>query len=139
MALQGFAVGLHGWTAPWLTALFGAPGPRQGGMGFGAALTAAAGLMLLCRGLAARGWCRGDAFVTSAIGLVVALIGVGIGLLASLFLTRTLQAVLNDVQPTDPGVFALNGALVLAVSLFASYLPARAAGRVDPMVVLRDN
>ena len=46
-----------------LAALFGAPGPRQAGMGYGAALTAAAFLILLCHGLAARGWCRGDAFV----------------------------------------------------------------------------
>ena len=43
-------------------------------MGYGAALTAAAFLMLLCHGLAARGWCRGDAFVVGAIGIVVALI-----------------------------------------------------------------
>jgi len=45
-------------------------------MGAGAALTALAFLMLLCHGLAGRGWCRGDAFVTSSIGLVAALIGV---------------------------------------------------------------
>ena len=37
-------------------------------MGFGAALTAAAFLMLTCYGLAGRGWCRGDAFVVGAIG-----------------------------------------------------------------------
>jgi ABC-type lipoprotein release transport system permease subunit len=36
-------------------------------------------------------------------------------------------------------VFAANAALVMLVSLLACYLPARAAGRVDPMVVLRDN
>jgi iron(III) transport system permease protein len=76
LILQGFAIGLNGWAAPWLAALFGAPGPRQGGMGFGAALAALAFLMLLCQGLAALAWCRGDAFVTAAIGLVIALIGV---------------------------------------------------------------
>jgi ABC-type lipoprotein release transport system permease subunit len=46
---------------------------------------------------------------------------------------------LNDVQPTDPSVFATNAVLVLVVSMLACYLPARSAGRVDPMMVLRDN
>jgi iron(III) transport system permease protein len=48
--------------------------PTQAGMGYGALLTATGFLMLLCQGLAARGLCRGDAFVVSAIGLVVATI-----------------------------------------------------------------
>jgi iron(III) transport system permease protein len=46
--------------------------PTQPGMGYGALLAAIGFLMLLCQGLAARGFCRGDAFVVSAIGLVVA-------------------------------------------------------------------
>jgi putative ABC transport system permease protein len=72
-------------------------------------------------------------------GLIVALVGIGLGVLGSLFLTRTLQAMLNDVQPTDPSVFVANAVVVLLVSVLACYLPARSAGRVDPMVVLRDN
>jgi iron(III) transport system permease protein len=48
--------------------------PTQAGMGYGALLAALGFLMLLCQGLAARGFCRGDAFVVSAIGLVVATI-----------------------------------------------------------------
>src|SRR4051794_2802035 len=76
LVLQGASIGVNGWTAPWLASLFGAPGPSQGGMGPGAALTALAFLMLLCGGLAGRGWCRGDAFVVSSIGLVVALIAI---------------------------------------------------------------
>jgi iron(III) transport system permease protein len=74
--LQGFTIGLNGWGLDVLTSLFGAPGPSQAGMGFGAALTSAAFLIILCHGLAARGWCRGDAFVTSSIGVVIALIAV---------------------------------------------------------------
>ena len=70
---QGFAIGIQGWSWPLLGALFGEPGPAQAGMGSGAALTAAAFLMLLCCGLAGCGWCRGDAFVVCAIGNVVAL------------------------------------------------------------------
>jgi ABC-type lipoprotein release transport system permease subunit len=46
---------------------------------------------------------------------------------------------LNDVQPGDPSVFATTAAAMLVVALLASAIPARAAGRVDPIVVLRDN
>jgi iron(III) transport system permease protein len=74
ITLQGFTIGLNGWRLDILTVLTGDKGPSQGGMGYGAALTAIAFLIILCHGLAARGWCRGDAFVTSSIGLVVALI-----------------------------------------------------------------
>jgi iron(III) transport system permease protein len=74
IVLQGFTIGLNGWTIDALKALTGGNGPSQGGMGYGAALTSIAFLVILCHGLAARGWCRGDAFVTSSIGLVVALI-----------------------------------------------------------------
>jgi iron(III) transport system permease protein len=75
VTLQGFTVGLHGWTFEALTTAFG-PGPSQRGVGIGAALTTTAFLLLLCHGLAAQGWCRGDAFVVSSIGVIVALIGV---------------------------------------------------------------
>jgi iron(III) transport system permease protein len=74
IVLQGFSIGLNGWTMDALKGLFGEPGPSQAGMGYGAALTVAAFLIILCHGLAARGWCRGDAFVTSSIGVVIALI-----------------------------------------------------------------
>lgn len=76
IVLQGFTIGLNGWTLDILKPIFGGPGPSQGGMGYGAALTASAFLIILCHGLAARGWCRGDAFVTSSIGIVIALITV---------------------------------------------------------------
>jgi iron(III) transport system permease protein len=76
LIVEGFAIGHRGWSAAWLAGLFGAPGPRQGGMGFGAALVGLAFLMLLCHGLAARAWCRGDVFVVASIALVVALIAI---------------------------------------------------------------
>jgi predicted permease len=72
-------------------------------------------------------------------GVLVAIAGVALGAFGAFLLTRTLQAMLNDVRPTDPTVFAANAALVMFVSFVACYLPARSAGRVDPMVVLRDN
>ena len=91
LVLEGFAIGLKGWTVPGPAALFGASGPRQGGMGFGAGLTALAFLMLLCHGLAARAWCRGDAFVVSSIGVVVALIGVFVFFPVATILASALQ------------------------------------------------
>jgi len=72
-------------------------------------------------------------------GALVASAGIALGLVASFFLARLLQSMLNDVKPTDPSVFAANAAMVLAVSVLACYLPARWAGRVDPAVVLRND
>jgi ABC-type antimicrobial peptide transport system permease subunit len=71
-------------------------------------------------------------------GVLVASIGITIGAGAALLLTRTLTTMLNDVRPTDPSVFALNAGLLLLVSVAACYVPARWAGRVDPVEVLRD-
>jgi iron(III) transport system permease protein len=72
--LQGFAIDHKGFGLPGLAALFGWSGPKQAGMGYGAFGVTLAFLMLLTHGLAARGFCRGDAFTTSAIGLVLGLI-----------------------------------------------------------------
>ncbi len=71
-------------------------------------------------------------------GLTLAFAGVTIGAVGAWLLTGLLKTMLNDVKPTDLTVFAATAAAVLVVVLVASYLPARAAGRVDPMVVLRD-
>ena len=71
-------------------------------------------------------------------GAVTAAAGIAVGLAGALVLTRTLQSMLNDVKPTDPGVYAAIAALVLLVSLIACYAPARWAGKVDPAAVLRD-
>lgn len=85
IVIQGFSIGLNGWTFDILRGLFGEPGPSQAGMGYGAALTATAFLIVLCHGLAAHGWCRGDAFVTSSIGVVIALIDPGSSAKACLY------------------------------------------------------
>ena len=71
-------------------------------------------------------------------GVVLALIGIAIGAMGAWALSGVVRTLLNDVKPTDPRVFAMTGAAVLLVSILASYLPARSASRVDPMVVLRD-
>jgi iron(III) transport system permease protein len=74
LLIQGFAIGLDGWNAGWLAALFGTPGPTQQGMGLGALVVACVLLLLGCQGLAGRGWCRGDGFIVSSIGMVAGLI-----------------------------------------------------------------
>jgi len=71
-------------------------------------------------------------------GLVLAAIGVAIGAAGAWLLGGVVAALLNDVKPADPGVFAGTAVAVLVVATLASYLPARSASRVDPMVVLRD-
>jgi putative ABC transport system permease protein len=70
-------------------------------------------------------------------GLLLAGIGVAIGSVASLGLTRTLGTMLYEVSPTDPAVLVGTIAGVVLVALAASYIPARRATRVDPAIALR--
>ena len=71
-------------------------------------------------------------------GLVVALAGIGLGLAGAAALTRVVRTFLVGVSATDPITFAGVPALLLAVAIVASFLPARRASRVDPNVALRD-
>ncbi len=70
-------------------------------------------------------------------GLLMAGIGVVIGLFGAAALTRLLGGMLYGVRPVDPRTFASVAALLMLVALAACYLPARRAARVDPMVALR--
>jgi predicted permease len=64
-------------------------------------------------------------------------IGVVLGIAGSFALIRTLQSLLFDISPSDPATLVGVTSLLVAVSLLASYLPARRATRVDPMIALR--
>ncbi|MGE5813092.1 MAG: ABC transporter permease, partial [Acidobacteriota bacterium] len=70
-------------------------------------------------------------------GVMLALAGTTIGLAGALILTRSLKSLLYDVKPTDPFVLAGTCVGVLLIATLASYVPARRAMRVDPMVALR--
>jgi predicted permease len=70
-------------------------------------------------------------------GLKLAVTGVIIGLGASYVLKQMIESLLFGVKATDPVTFAGIAALLTAVSLFATYVPARRAARVDPVIALR--
>jgi len=70
-------------------------------------------------------------------GLRLTLVGVVLGLAASFVLTRYLRSMLLGVTSTDSLTFSCVAILLCAVALFASFIPARRAMRVDPMVALR--
>jgi len=70
-------------------------------------------------------------------GLLTALIGTGVGVFGAVVTTRLLDNWLYDVSPTDPSVFIAVATVIVAVTLLACWVPARRAGRVDPIVILR--
>jgi predicted permease len=119
-------------------------------------LFAALALVLVCMGLygllsyevslrtreigirTALGAPRGDVLrLVVGQGIGLALIGVGIGIVAAIGATRYLQSFLYGIRPNDPLTFVTSGAVLIVVGLLACNIPARRATKVDPMVALR--
>jgi ABC-type antimicrobial peptide transport system permease subunit len=70
-------------------------------------------------------------------GIGATLIGIALGIVAGIALTRTMASLLFGVKPTDAFTFASVAVLLLLVAITASYIPARRAMRTDPLAALR--
>ena len=71
-------------------------------------------------------------------GMRLTLVGVALGLAAALALTRIMKNLLFEVSATDPATFALIALLLVGVALIGSYIPARRAAKVDPLLAIRN-
>jgi putative ABC transport system permease protein len=81
---------------------------------------------------------RGDVLkMTVKQGLNLVVMGVAIGLVAAFVLTRVMASLLFGVSATDPVTFVSISLMLMSVAMFASYIPALRATKVDPMVALR--
>jgi putative ABC transport system permease protein len=72
-------------------------------------------------------------------GLVLAALGIAIGGFAALMMTRGMKTLLHDVSPTDPLTFSIVAVILAVVAVLGSWLPARRAAAVDPVVALRES
>jgi putative ABC transport system permease protein len=70
-------------------------------------------------------------------GMAMVVAGLVVGLVASIALTRVLESMLYEIEPTDPRTLVMVVVVFLAVAFVAVWLPARRALRIDPMSVLR--
>ncbi|MGH9593525.1 MAG: FtsX-like permease family protein, partial [Bryobacteraceae bacterium] len=81
---------------------------------------------------------RGDVLrLVMGNGLTMVLVGVAVGLGASVVFTRSISSLLYGIGSFDAPSFLITAGLLIGVALFACWLPARRAMRVDPIVALR--
>ena len=87
----------------------------------------------------ALGAARGDVLrLIVRDGMSPTVLGVALGALGALGVTRLMRSLLYGVSPTDPIVFSVVATMLVVVALGACWVPARRAARVDPNVALRD-
>jgi ABC-type antimicrobial peptide transport system permease subunit len=72
-------------------------------------------------------------------GVVLAALGIAIGAVGSFAMARGMTVLLHEVSPTDPLTFVAVAVILAAVALLGSWLPARRAAAVDPVVALRNS
>jgi predicted permease len=70
-------------------------------------------------------------------GRRLTLLGIGLGIVGAFFVSRLMQQALFEVNPADPLIYGAVAAMLLLVAEFASWLPARRATRIDPVIALR--
>jgi putative ABC transport system permease protein len=61
-----------------------------------------------------------------------------LGLVGAALLSRSMTTLLFNVRPTEPTVYAAVSVVLIGVAVLASYLPARRAARIDPLIALRE-
>jgi ABC-type antimicrobial peptide transport system permease subunit len=71
-------------------------------------------------------------------GLQITAAGVVLGLAGAIAVSRLVTSLLYDVSPTSAAIYAIAAAAIVGVTVFATYLPARRATRVDPTLALRE-
>jgi len=76
-------------------------------------------------------------FMVIKQGVVLAMVGVALGIAASYFVTRLLSSLLFGISPTDLATFVFSAALLVVTALLGTYFPARRATKVDPLIALR--
>lgn len=80
---------------------------------------------------------RGISRLVLRQGFVLAAIGICVGLVLALLVTRLMVALLFEVSPTDPPIFASVPTLLAAIALLACYIPARRAASMEPLEAIR--
>ena len=125
----------------WLLAFFGTTGLTLGALGIFGVLAFAVSARRREIGVrVALGASPGSVLqLILAQGMLLALAGVAIGVIGAAILTRSMDAVLFGIEPSDPWTFAQVVVVLLGAAALASWLPARRATAIDPLVALRND
>jgi putative ABC transport system permease protein len=125
----------------WLLAFFGTTGLTLGALGIFGVLAFAVSQRRREIGVrVALGASPGSVLqLILSQGMRLAIAGVVIGVIGAVILTRSMDAVLFGIEPSDPWTFAQVSAVLLTAAAVASWLPARRAVAIDPLAALRND